>query len=225
MGTTTLVAETAALLSRYGRKVVAVDLDLYRGDLHYRLDVPVSRGTHTLVDVLPVLDEMDHRVLENALETCPCGARLLPAPASSLEASGVRALHIMKLLPALAGEFDHVIVNTPPALTGVVTAALKASDLIVLVVTPELACLGGARKTLDEIRSLELTTRLVVNRSLCDIDSFTEADIENFLILQVTAVLPEDTARCRRAGDEGLLLTSERSSVSQAIEELVHRFI
>jgi Flp pilus assembly CpaE family ATPase len=168
---------------------------------------------------------MDHRVLENALETCPCGARLLPAPASSLEASGVRALHIMKLLPALAGEFDHVIVDTSPALTGVVTAALKASDLIVLVVTPELACLGGARKALDEIRSLEPTTRLVVNRSLCDIDSLTEADIEAFLVLRVTAVLPEDTVRCRRAGDEGRLLTRERSAVSQAVEELVHRFI
>ena len=224
VGTTTLAAETAALLSRYGRKVVAVDLDLYRGDLHYRLDVQVSRGTHTLVDVLPVLDEVDGRVLENALETCPCGARLLPAPTSCIEASGVQASHVMKLLPALAGEFDHVILDTSPALTGAVTAALKASDLIVLVVTPELACLGGARKTLDEIRSLELTTRLVVNRTLFDIDSFTEADIEAFLVLRVTAVLPEDTARCRRAGDDGRFLTSERSAVSQAVEELVHRF-
>jgi pilus assembly protein CpaE len=223
VGTTTLVAETAALLSNYGRKVVAVDLDLFRGDLHYRLDAPISRTTHTLVDVLPVLSEVDGRVLENALETCPCGARLLPAPVSSIESRAVQEPHIMKLLPALAGEFDHVIVDTPPALTEVVTATLNASDLIVLIVTPELACLGGALKALDEIRSPELETKLVVNRSLGDIDTLIEADIESFLNLRVAAVLPEDTARCRRAGDEGRLLTSERSSLGQAVEELVHR--
>jgi MinD-like ATPase involved in chromosome partitioning or flagellar assembly len=224
VGTTTLAAETAALLSRYGRKVVAVDLDLYRGDLHCRLDTPVSRGTHTLIDVFQVLDEVDGRVLENALEICPCGARLLPAPASSIEARGVQAPHVTKLLHALAGGFDHVIIDTSPALSEVVTAALKASDLIVLVVTPEVACLGDARKALDEMRDLELITRLVVNRSLRDIDSLTEADIEAFLISRVTAVMPEDTARCRRTGDEGRLLTTERSAVGQAIEELVHRF-
>src|SRR5450756_3166913 len=70
VGTTTLAAETAGSLSRRRRRVAAVDLDIFRGDLHYRLDLPLSRGTHTLADLLPVLDEVDGRILDNALSTC-----------------------------------------------------------------------------------------------------------------------------------------------------------
>ncbi|MCJ7745244.1 MAG: AAA family ATPase [Actinobacteria bacterium] len=228
VGTTTLAAETAGSLSRRRRRVAAVDLDIFGGDLHYRLDLPLSRGTHTLADLLPVLDEVDGRILDNALSTCGCGARLLPSPASSAAAGFVEERHIKKVLHALAREFDYVIVDTPCSLDRVTAAALDASGLVVLVITPELACLGGAKKALVEMETLGMVdhqTALVVNRSLDDADLFTVRDIESFLSLPVNFVLPEDTIMCRRAGDEGRLLTSEHSRLSQAVEELVDRII
>jgi Flp pilus assembly CpaE family ATPase len=228
VGTTTLVAETTAVLSRYGLKVVAVDLDLYRGDLHCRLDLPITRGTHTLADLLPVLDEADSRILGNALSICGCGARLLPSPSSSTDAGMVEDRHIRKLLPALSQEFDYILIDIPCLLNRVTTAAIDYSNLIVLVVTSELACLGGAKRAIAEMETLGKRghrTALVVNRTLEDVDLLSMTDIESFLDLQATAVLPEDTRACRRAGDAGRLLTSERSTLGQAIADFVQSII
>jgi len=226
VGTTTLAAETAAALAAAGRHVVAVDLDLYRGDLHYRFDIPVSRGTHTLIDLVPVLDEIEARILDNALSRCSCRVRLLPVPASSEEADIVQPDHVHRLLTGLASEFDHVIIDTPSHLDGITAAALEEADLMVLVVTPEIASLGGARRLREALArrgGWNAREALVVNRALGDSDLLSVADVESFLDIPVALVLPEETARCRRLADEGHLLTAERSPLSQGILAMVRR--
>lgn len=223
VGTTTLASEAAAILAGSGRGVVAVDLDLYRGDLNYRLDVPATRDTHTFADLLPVLGELDARILDNALSRCRCGARMLPAPVSPGEASTIEPDHVRRLLKALTGEFEQVIVDTPVA-GDQLAPALESADLLVLVVTPEVSCLGGARRVLDSVFSTggkRPDLALVVNRSLGASDAVSASELESFLQRPATAVLPEDTSRCRRLADEGRLITSERSSVGHGIAALV----
>lgn len=226
VGATTLAAESVALLGEAGLRVAALELDLFHGDLHYRLDIPVSRGTYTLTDLLPVLDEVDGRMLENALSAGRCGARLLPAPASPGEARAVEAHHVVKLFSAIADEFDHVIVDTSSTLDEVTVAALELAGVVALVVSPELASLGGARRLLDLLGSREKSARrvsLVVNRSLGGDDLVSIADIESFLGMPVALVLPEETARCRRLADEGRTIASERSALGQGISAMVGR--
>jgi Flp pilus assembly CpaE family ATPase len=193
--------------------------------LHYRLDVPLSRDTFTVQDLLPVLDDLSDLVLDNALSNCPCGARLLPAPdrpASDFTASG----RFRALSAALAASFPFVIVDTPPSLDAVTLEVVAAADIVVLVVTPELACLGGAKRALETLGSLgtgSADIRLVVNRSLGDADAVRLSDFESFLGLPVAVVLPEDTVRCRRAADEGRFLASDRSHLGQGIQAMAGR--
>ncbi|MBK5093944.1 MAG: AAA family ATPase [Actinobacteria bacterium] len=224
MGTTTLLAETSALLSRAGPNVIAVDLDMHRGDLHYRLDVPLSRGDYTIADLLPVLDEIDSRILGNALMKSPCGVFLLPSPSSASDADFIDWSHIRRLLPALAAECDYLLVDTPPAFNGVTRAAIDLVDSVVLVVTPEPACLGGARKALDEIRRQQCSPAeiiLLVNRSRGNADPLPPSDIEAFLDLAPAAILSEDIPGCRKAENEGRL----RVSVNSALSREMHAFI
>jgi Flp pilus assembly CpaE family ATPase len=223
VGTTFLASEAAALLSSAGGAVVAVDLDLQRGALHYRLDVPLLRDTFTVLDLLPVLDDLSERVLDNALSPCPCGAMLLPAPAAPVDVDAPELFG--SLLDALAPRFDHVVVDTPSSLDDTVLAAVAAADLVVLVVTPEIACLGGARRALDRLASENSSTSLsvVVNRSLGDSDYIKLSDIESFLGLPVTIVLTEDLMRCRRAGDESRFLSAERLPLGEGIRAMTRR--
>ena len=75
-----LAAELARLLASSGRRVLAVDADMQRGSLHYRLDVPVGRATFSVADVLPVLDDLSPDLLRGAVSETSSGAWLLPSP-------------------------------------------------------------------------------------------------------------------------------------------------
>jgi Flp pilus assembly CpaE family ATPase len=225
VGTTFLAAEAAAYLSSAGGTVVALDLDLHRGALHYRLDVPLSRQTFTVLDLLPVLEDLSERVLYNALSSCPCGAMLLPAPTVPPDRTAAPA-SIATLIDALAARFGNVVVDTGASLDDASLSAAGAADLLVLVITPEIACLGGARRALDTLTSRGVSTpvSLVVNRSLGTSDDLRLSDIESFLGSPVTIVLPEDLARCRRAADGGSFLSSERSSLGEGLRALMGKY-
>ena len=224
VGTTTLASEAAAILAGSDRNVAAVDLDVCRGDLHYRLDVPVTRDTHTVSDLLPVIDDLDTRILGNALSTCPCGARILPAPTTHAAAAAIGPDHVRKVLVAMAAEFEHIIIDSSVAGDRMISPAFDLAELVVLVVTPEIACLGGARRALGQFVSQggkRPDIALVVNRSLGTSDAVSPAEIESFLQMPATVVLPEDTARCRRLADEGRHVTSERSALGHGIYSLM----
>lgn len=152
VGVTTLVAECATALSVAGFNVAAVDLDLYRGDLHFRLDVPVAAATHTVIDLLPVAGELDRGVADNALTRCRDGAGLLPAPRDGSGAAAADAASVAALIAGLAPLFDHVLLDTGCRYDAPVAAALSVADRLVLVVTPEIASVGGARRALDASR-------------------------------------------------------------------------
>jgi len=219
VGTTMLAAEMIREFAAAGRSVAAVDADLDRGSLHYRLDTPVGRGTFTIADVASVIDEISAERIASALAGCESGARLLPSPSDPCDRPSLGSAHARKLVDALSAAFDYTVVDTSASQDLFITGLLSASDVVVLVVTPELACLGGARRALAVFDSLpggRPRTELVVNRAAVARDLVTLRDIETFLGVKAAAVLPEDAARCRRLGDECRPLASERSPLAQA---------
>jgi pilus assembly protein CpaE len=217
VGASLLAAETAMLWADHHR-VVSVDADLWRGTLHYRLDLPVKRGTFTITELLSVGDELSGHALEQTLARCPAGPWHVPSgPVSRAMASSEAGA---ALVAALRDCFDRVVIDTAYSSDEFTSGLLSASDLVVLVVTPELAGLGGARRALDHIESIASRRPpafVVVNRSLGTRDTVSKEDIESFLGTQVRAVLPEDTARCRRLANECRPLTSERSPLAASI--------
>lgn len=225
---TTLAVESAAAISRTGASVAVIDLDLYGGDTHYRLDVAVSRSGHTLADLLPVVEELDRQMIENAFSRCPCGVFLLPAPVDPREAALVEPEHVRRIVSSVSAAFDLVILDTAARLDEVTRAALGTSGLLVLVATPELSCLGGTRRVLDhlepEVPAGERPA-LILNRSLGRSDLVTVREAEEFLGLPVSAVLPEASVLCRRAADEGRLVGGDRSELGRLISETAARLL
>ncbi|MBU1671863.1 MAG: hypothetical protein KKF41_06590 [Actinobacteria bacterium] len=221
VGATMLAAECAWMLASRGSDVVAIDADLERGCLGYYLDVPVSPESYSLIDLVPVIDELTPRVIENALSVGSCGARLLAAPAGGSPRT-VDATCPAKLLGSLAERFSTVLVDTPPALDPLTLGFLLGADRVVFVVTPEVACLGTSRGVLAEMSASGVSrdaVDLVVNRAAPG-DGITAHEIERYLGLPVALVLPDDARRCRRLGDAGLPVTSEKSRLGSGLAAL-----
>jgi Flp pilus assembly CpaE family ATPase len=225
VGTTTLAAEITTFLARAGRRVVAIDSDLDRGSLHYRLDVPVGRTTFSLADVLEVLDDVSCDVLSNGLSRCSTGACLLPAPPLPRRLSCTDVGRAARLVSALGASFDHVVIDTRPAFDELTAGLLAASHIVLLVATPELGCLGGARRAIGSLAAFpgggpEVT--LVVNRSLGPSDLVSTDELVSLLGIRPARVLPEDAARCRRLANECRPLASERSVLSRETTSLIN---
>ncbi|WP_029212128.1 ParA family protein [Arsenicicoccus bolidensis] len=143
---TTTAAELVAALARRGRRVLAVDLD-QQGNFTTRLGVTEDTEVSAVaVDVLTAEASAPEAAV--AAPSVP-GASVL-AGTHDLADLDHRPEVITALrdhLPEVAGEWDDVVIDTPPALGLVTLAALAAADVVVAAV----ACETEAYDQLDRL--------------------------------------------------------------------------
>ncbi len=221
VGTTTLVAEAAVLLARK-RRTIAIDADLDRGALHYRLDVPVRSSTPCTEDVLRVCEDLPGELFPETVTDCPCGAALLPAKGRTEDAPRPRGEGAAFLLDSASRDYQRVLVDTGSNIDALTRGLLAGADVTVLVLSPELASLGPARRLVRPgWRPGGLV--VVVNRSLGRRDTYSREDVESFLGVRPLAWIPEDTVRCRSLSDSCRPLAAGSTPLASAIRYLVGR--
>jgi len=128
-GKTTFAVNLATSLAKSGKKVLLIDGDLRKPDVRYMLKM--SNGTAGVQDVLLGEDPSDVivSVPESGLHVLPANSRHL-ADVYELLVSSTASDQIERL----GREYDHVIIDTPPALAfpdALVWA--KLTDAVVLV--------------------------------------------------------------------------------------------
>lgn len=143
---TTTAAELVAALARRGRRVLAIDLD-QQGNLTTRLGVDGDTEVAAVAaDVLTAEANAD----EAAVPAPSVQGASVLAGTHDLAALDQRPEVITALrdhLPQVAGEWDDVVIDTPPALGLVTLAALAAADVVVAAV----ACETEAYDQLDRL--------------------------------------------------------------------------
>ncbi len=127
-GKSFVVANLAVTLARLGKKVIAVDADLRRPDLHRLFDIEQENG---LADAL-----MEGAIKQRVYETKIDGLKILPSgktPVSPLEV--MSSVKMQGLLQSLSDQADIVLIDCPPVLP-VADASMLASivDGVILVV-------------------------------------------------------------------------------------------
>lgn len=226
VGCTTLAAEFAAAGAVSGMRTTAVDADSGRGNLHYRLDVPLSRDTFTLRDLAPVLDDVDGDLLERVLSPSASGVMLLPRspgapPCPAPTCPAPPDARFAGVPQALSACFDLVVVDAGCAPAGLGLCLEGGFDVVVLVAVPELSGVASAKAALDFLKGRTAASQvLVLNRSLGAADSVSAADVRTYTGQRPALVLPEDTEACRRAGDEGALLFNGKSALGRSLRRM-----
>lgn len=165
VGTST-VAMHLALTAQAGEagSVCLVDFDLQTGDLRAYLNLPHRRS---VVDLVDVADELSLRHLNETLFTHRSGVSVLLAPDEGELAEDVKVDVARNVLAALRTRHDLVIVDAGAAIGDAPAAAVELADLVLLVTTPDVPSLRGARRMLDLWERLSITspdTRLLINR-------------------------------------------------------------
>lgn len=133
---TTTAAELVVALARRGGRVLAIDLD-QQGNLTTRLGV----DDDTEVDAVAADVLTGNATAEQAAITAPAvpGADVLAGTHDLADLAGRPEVitSLRDYLPTLAGRWDHVVIDTPPALDLITLTALAAADVIVAALACE----------------------------------------------------------------------------------------
>uniref|UniRef100_A0AAU2V2Y9 AAA family ATPase n=1 Tax=Streptomyces sp. NBC_00003 TaxID=2903608 RepID=A0AAU2V2Y9_9ACTN len=216
---TTLVAVQLALAARAsGRTTVLLDMDLQAGDVASYLDVQFRRS---IADLAAITD-ISPRVLADAVFNHESGLALLLAPGEGERGEEVTDRAARQIIGALRTRYEAVVVDCGTQMNAANAAAVEMADVALLVTTPDVVSVRGAKRTVRmwdrlQIRKAEETTTLV-NRHT------RHTEIQPQLVQKITGTRVAQTAipahfkELQAAVDAGRLHDLDnKSTVKQAL--------
>jgi pilus assembly protein CpaE len=194
VGKTTVATNLAVGLARVApQATVLVDLDIQFGDVASGLNLDPEYFLPSAVNGPASRDTM---VLKTFLTLHETGLYVIAAPESPIEADGISADDIRRLLRALATEFRYVVVDTAPGLSEHTLAVMDETTDVVLLSSMDVPGLRGLRKELETLRTLDLLgqRRQVVINFADPAAGLSVADIEATIGAPVDVMLPRSKA-------------------------------
>ncbi|MDT0387163.1 AAA family ATPase [Streptomyces sp. DSM 41921] len=164
VGVTLTAIQLALAAQASGRSTALVDLDLQTGDVASYLDVQFRRS---VVDLAAITD-ISPRVLADAVFRHDTGLALLLAPAEGERGEDVTDRAARQIVSALRSRYEVVVIDCGAQIGGAGAAAVEMADRALLVTTPDVVAVRGAKRAVRmwdrlQIRKAEETT-IVVNR-------------------------------------------------------------
>ncbi|MGN0504549.1 MAG: CpsD/CapB family tyrosine-protein kinase [Ruminococcus sp.] len=146
-GKSTATANLAISFSKMDKKVLLIDADLRRPNLHNLMKLQNAAGLSEVIGKFKSFDEVINRDVLPYLDVLTSGS-IPPNPSELLASQNFSAM-----LEVLRKDYDYIILDTPPV--GVVADALILKDLVagyVVVVREKFTTHGDIEKALQSIR-------------------------------------------------------------------------
>ncbi|CAL9560825.1 AAA family ATPase [Streptomyces levis] len=218
VGATLTAIQLALAAQASGRSTALVDMDLQTGDVASYLDVQFRRS---VVDLAAITD-ISPRVLADAVFRHDTGLALLLAPAEGERGEDVTDRAARQIVSALRSRYEVVVIDCGAQIGGAGAAAVEMADRALLVTTPDVVAVRGAKRAVRmwdrlQIRKAEETT-VVVNRHS------RGTEIQPPLIQKITGTavaataVPANFKELQSVVDAGRIHELEnKSSVKQAL--------
>jgi pilus assembly protein CpaE len=135
VGASTLAVQSACLLASRKKtdksKVCLIDLDLQFGTDALYLDLDNRVG---VADLLETPDRVDLELLHSVMGHHPSGLELLAAPREVVTIDSLHATDLERCLKLMRAEYGTIFLDLPSAWTPWSYAAVRNSDLVILVI-------------------------------------------------------------------------------------------
>lgn len=190
VGKTTTSVFLAHRLADYGARVLLIDADP-QGNATSTFNLQdIDDETPVLVDV--ITKEAD---LQDVIIPINESLHLLPStPVNSIMDKEITnrfkniSIAFRDLISEVSGSYDYIILDCAPAYNPTNTAALCASDRVILPVAPDKFSKMGVTQTLNEITELEKAFGLTIPRNIL----FTKFDAREFTSLKYLTEIAEE---------------------------------
>lgn len=159
-GKTTIASNLAIILSQGGKKVLLLDADLRRPNVHKQFSIPNRVGLSDLIrGRMDVEDVIQVPASIKKLSIITSGS-LPPNPAELLGSSKMGLI-----LESLKSIFDVIVVDTPPMLVSDAQILSSRADGLLFVVRPGKTHIDVAKSPLEELKRIDArVVGVVLNR-------------------------------------------------------------
>lgn len=223
LGKTSLACNMAALLSKLGKKVLLLDLDMQYGDCASHLGMNPQRN---LTDLLqegenPTIDRVRQNVSLHS-----SGVNVLPSLGNIEYADQTTSTQIDSILNTVIGYYDYVIVDLPSVLNDIVAACVDRSTYVIVPTKANISLLRHTKRALILFDLLGAKDKV-----LCVLTQekknarITGKDAERVLGVDLFGSIPYAEDDVEAAINQGRLLSLEapRSDISRAYKEIVSK--
>ncbi|GAB3252699.1 hypothetical protein GCM10027425_11420 [Alteromonas gracilis] len=220
VGKTTLAVNLAhALTDEDNQRVCLVDLDLAFGDVAITMQLIPQ---HTIAEAAEVSD-LDLSLLENLLTQVTPNLSVLAAPTHPDAKTAVNAGVVRRVLTALRGRFDVIVIDTAPGFEEEVLQAFDDTDECIVIGTLDVPTIKNVKMALETMDILELVIghrHVVLNRVGEDV-GLTSANVESILGTALAMQIPHDD-EIPRSTNYGvpIVVAQPDHVVSRAVREL-----
>jgi Flp pilus assembly CpaE family ATPase len=216
-GATFVACQLAASVAASGVPTALVDGGLTFSDVTAALGIPGNEAPRTVVDLIPVLDELSPEHLSKVMHAHTAGFSALLGPATDAPEGAAPGL-IRAAIATLRESFRIVVVHTPRSTDTATLAALDAADGVLLVTTLDLFSLYGGKRALQRIAGPDpRRARIVVNKATRG--NIRMSDVERVLGVAPIASIRLDPA-VPRAQERGELLGPRSGRAARDVERL-----
>jgi pilus assembly protein CpaE len=222
VGSTTIAVSLALLLREQMHNAVALfDADFLTGDTTLHLDI---RPQRTVLDLVPHIDALDARLIDQVMAHHRGGLHVLARPANPEQAEVLTAEHVRTILSSLAQMYEEVVIDTDLTYDDRMLAVLDLADLYIVTVTPHLGTLRSARHFRHIARTLgypDDRMRFVLNRA-SNMAGLSFEDIATLLGTHDIHQVPTGGPEVTQSVNEGrpLVLHQPKSPVARALQAL-----
>jgi len=224
-GKTVTSSNLAVALALEGKSAVLVDLDLQFGDVGLALGLEPTR---TIYDLAVSGGSLDGEKIDSFLAQHPSGARALLAPLRPDQAAAVGTSFLREVFEILRSRYDYVLVDTPPAFTAEVIAAVDASTHLCVVGMLDALSLKDTKiglETLEQMGYDSAAITLVLNRADSDV-GITQFDVEQLLGRAPDVLVGSDRSIPRAlTNGQPIVVAEPRSKAARSYGLLAERYL
>ena len=224
-GKTVTSSNLAVALALEGKSSVLVDLDLQFGDIGLALGL---QPTKTIYDLAVSGGTLDGDKIDSFLAQHASGAKALLAPLRPDQAAAIGTPFLREVFEILRSQFDFVIVDTPPAFTAEVIAAVDASSHLCMVGMLDPLSLKDTKIGLETLAEMGYDPRaitLVLNRADSSV-GITQLDVEQLLGRAPDVLVGSDRAIPRAlTSGEPITIAEPKSKAARSYAGLAERYL
>jgi len=225
VGKTTIATNLATYMASTGSRVLLVDLDLEFGDVAITLQL---RPSASLGDLVAMSGHIDVQGLTSVVTKHDSGLDVVCAPKQPGEADRIPGATVSEMLRVARRSYDFVIIDTPPAFSEHVLAALDMCDTLILLATLDIPAVKNLRlalETLDQLGHPRDGRVVILNRSDSKVGLSTEDVV--LVIKQPIGGLVPSSAHVPASINRGvpIVLDEPQHPVSVALRSIADRYL
>lgn len=191
VGKTITVLCLAATYSDLGKKVLVVDLDLYKGDIAFALNLNLKGTIFNLTDDM-INNRFKYENVNSYIYKYNDNIDVLAAPKDPRQASKVDQRYIEMILKNYVHKYDVVLVDTSHILGPVNMVAFDCSDTIVNIFTNDSFDLKSTKTFISICENVEINNMFLVLNNAIDPrkNYYSHYDMKSIINQKIDYMIP-----------------------------------